>query len=628
MMFRVSIVFVLAAGLVSGQMVSAEASLEAAIHTETVVGDLKSALDQYQKIMAQSGNNRPVAARALLGVAQCQEKLGQIAAARVAFASVVQQYSDQTEIVAQARTKMTALANAGGPLNLGFQNGIGAHGSDSGWFIPQSLLDAGYSAEVRHQGCHDSSACAVVIASTTPKDGMFGNVMQGFHAAPYRGKTVRLRASLKLESADPGDTAQMWLRVDRPNRTPGAFDNMDDRPVRSAAWTPGEIVAKIADDAEFVNIGVTSHGKGRAWVDGMTFEVIAGDSKETGMVEGAAPNNLDFQKGTPGAVPTGWGAIKGQGYSAELADAGCRGTGRCAVVTGSATPGRLRFGNLMQSFQADAYRGKTVRLRAWLKMEAVDPNDAAQMWFRVDSPNAKVTAFDNMQDRPVQTAEWKLVEIVGKVGADAQLINFGVMSVGKGRAWVDGISFDVVPNDTPVTGSGGLADAPRNLDFSQGVAGAVPTGWFGVRTQGYSVELRRSPGCAAGPACAVVMGSATPQPRMFGNMAQSFSAVAYRGKTVRFRARLRLESVGPDDSGHLWLRVDLPNNKMGFFDNMDDRPMQAAEWTECEIVGKIDPAAETINFGVMSYGKGQVWVDAVSFEVVPDSMPQTGSRQH
>ena len=55
----------------------------------------------------------------------------------------------------------------------------------------------------------------------------------------------------------------------------------------------------------------------------------------------------------------------------------------------------------------------------------------------------------------------------------------------------------------------------------------------------------------------------------------------------------------------------------GFADNMDDRPVRTGNWTRCEIVGEINDDARFINFGVMSIGGGRVWVDDVSFEVIP-----------
>jgi len=67
----------------------------------------------------------------------------------------------------------------------------------------------------------------------------------------------------------------------------------------------------------------------------------------------------------------------------------------------------------------------------------------------------------------------------------------------------------------------------------------------------------------------------------------------------------------------MWLNVERANRRNGFADNMDDRPVRTGNWTRCEIVGEINDDARFINFGVMSIGGGRVWVDDVSFEVIP-----------
>jgi Tol biopolymer transport system component len=85
----------------------AEVQLKAAINKEVVDGDLKAAIDVYRKV-AQSGN-RPVAAKALIRMGQCYEKLGD-AQAREAYERVVREYGDQTEVVAEARARLAALA--------------------------------------------------------------------------------------------------------------------------------------------------------------------------------------------------------------------------------------------------------------------------------------------------------------------------------------------------------------------------------------------------------------------------------------------------------------------------------------------------------------------------------------
>jgi Tol biopolymer transport system component len=107
----------LAAGFPANQAKDdrAEVALQAALKKEAVDGDLKGAIELYQKIA--QGTNRAVAAKALLRMGQCHEKLGN-AEARTAYQRVVRDYADQAEIVAQARVRLAALGGPGGAGGL------------------------------------------------------------------------------------------------------------------------------------------------------------------------------------------------------------------------------------------------------------------------------------------------------------------------------------------------------------------------------------------------------------------------------------------------------------------------------------------------------------------------------
>jgi len=88
-----------------------ELSLQKAIQTETVDGDLKSAIEQYKKIA--QGRDRAVAAKALVRMGECYEKLGD-AEARKAYERVVRDFGDQKDLAETARTRLAALERAGG----------------------------------------------------------------------------------------------------------------------------------------------------------------------------------------------------------------------------------------------------------------------------------------------------------------------------------------------------------------------------------------------------------------------------------------------------------------------------------------------------------------------------------
>jgi Tol biopolymer transport system component len=82
--------------------------LEEATKKELVDGDLKGAIDTYQKILALAGVPRATSARALLRLGQCYEKLGNTEA-RNAYERIVRDFGDQPEEANVARARLAAL---------------------------------------------------------------------------------------------------------------------------------------------------------------------------------------------------------------------------------------------------------------------------------------------------------------------------------------------------------------------------------------------------------------------------------------------------------------------------------------------------------------------------------------
>jgi Tol biopolymer transport system component len=92
----------------SAQQADPGVQLRAAIEKEETAGDLEGAMALYRQIIAANGKNRVVTARAILRLAGCYEKLGQ-GEARKLYEQLVAEYSDQTQEVTQARTRLAAL---------------------------------------------------------------------------------------------------------------------------------------------------------------------------------------------------------------------------------------------------------------------------------------------------------------------------------------------------------------------------------------------------------------------------------------------------------------------------------------------------------------------------------------
>ena len=88
----------------------AEVLMQAAHQKELVEGQLEEAIQLYKRVVQEHAGNRALAAKALLEMGQCYEKLGN-AEARKAYEHVLRDYPDQNEAAAQARARLAALSS-------------------------------------------------------------------------------------------------------------------------------------------------------------------------------------------------------------------------------------------------------------------------------------------------------------------------------------------------------------------------------------------------------------------------------------------------------------------------------------------------------------------------------------
>jgi hypothetical protein len=140
-------------------------------------------------------------------------------------------------------------------------------------------------------------------------------------------------------------------------------------------------------------------------------------------------------------------------------------------------------------------------------------------------------------------------------------------------------------------------------------AAAVPVAWQHV---GHGVTSRQ-PAYRSGrthrPHDTVAGGGPS-----FGTATMRVPAGAYRGKAVRLSALVKTDVSGAGNQGQLWLRVDRGDDVVGFFDNMDDRPITGRSWHGYEIRGRVDADATHIAFGGFLAGSGRVWLDDFHLE--------------
>ncbi len=162
--------------------------------------------------------------------------------------------------------------------------------------------------------------------------------------------------------------------------------------------------------------------------------------------------NLGFERAGYKAKPMDWYAGGGgnkndlDGYIAQVDD---------KVVHNGKYSLHLKyvkgegFGVGTTGIDVDRVRGKVIRYSGWIKTKSVGGeegknfNGYAGLWWRVDGPNKKTLAFNNMQDSLINgTRDWQHFSFELPVGQTATNINFGVLMAGGGEAWFDGLTID------------------------------------------------------------------------------------------------------------------------------------------------------------------------------------------
>src|SRR4029079_6171751 len=84
---------------------SLDVQMKAAQQKADVQGDLRGAIEDYEKIVAAASGNRVLAAQALVNMAECYQKLGD-AESRNIYERIVREYADQAEAAKLARAHL------------------------------------------------------------------------------------------------------------------------------------------------------------------------------------------------------------------------------------------------------------------------------------------------------------------------------------------------------------------------------------------------------------------------------------------------------------------------------------------------------------------------------------------
>ncbi len=97
---------------------------------------------------------------------------------------------------------------------------------------------------------------------------------------------------------------------------------------------------------------------------------------------------------------------------------------------------------------------------------------------------------------------------------------------------------------------------------------------------------------------------------------QSINITNYIGFEFRVSAAIRKEnSLTQNGFAALWVRIDINNNEVGFFENEAGGNNLTDKWERYQIEGIVDENAKLLNFGALCQGNVKVYYDDFKVEI-------------
>lgn len=119
-----------------------------------------------------------------------------------------------------------------------------------------------------------------IRAKPNAKPGGMGTFSRSIQAARFRGKRVRLSASLRTRNAG---RAQLWMRVNGANGQVLSIDDMQNRPLRGTTrWRRYAIVLEVPANATEISYGFLLAGSGMVWANDFTVTPVSNSTPVTG----------------------------------------------------------------------------------------------------------------------------------------------------------------------------------------------------------------------------------------------------------------------------------------------------------------------------------------------------------
>ena len=296
----------------------------------------------------------------------------------------------------------------------------------------------------------------------------FGGARYAIQTAQYRGKRVRVSASLMLAGVDAVETAQhgrvqgeagLWLGVGSPSLGM-RMDRMADRTLGGTTdWERRDFVVDVPQDNNQMMVGFWMQGKGQVWARDFRIEEVPatvpvsfqlnelGDTATADL--GLAPTRELRADDRFLPPPAKWLALGAEGF--ELCETGIDAQLlRSGQRNLSISCGIPQVAALRQGIQAAPYWGRRVRFSGWIRTEGFEPLPSG------GGEGGAGLMLQTNGSRPLHAnlhadADWQHHELVLEVPRNSMFILIGLGISGEGQVWGRDFRFEEVPPDTPLS---------------------------------------------------------------------------------------------------------------------------------------------------------------------------------
>ena len=393
------------------------------------------------------------------------------------------------------------------PYNLSFENAV-VGAMPSKWSLSEQAKEKGYYSEATVTKPYDGKYCLSLERpmDSTGTENVSGTAVQSFDASQYLGKKVRFTAHIRAEIEGEGHAGFYISERTFDNQYPFINTNEDD-PIVFNTWEKYTIEHTISENAYSINFGLFLQGSGKAWIDGITIEVI--DEIKDIVAAGStnaetAKKYLDFAKaygvtkffhpsdeienlnletylyhsikelmGSADAFSTIQNRIKRIAPSAGLYKdeisakkhklvkpkealdrvAIAKITNNIYHRKGDFNIGtkRLNIYDSRMPREAATYQiigakklaGKKIKYSAMAKVIPYGNDAHAELWFRVDFEDPIKEPLNIKIPEVIFSNEWKEYSIEVEIPNDAVQIRPGLVFFGEGRGWFDNVKMTI-----------------------------------------------------------------------------------------------------------------------------------------------------------------------------------------